>query len=176
MLFSYTIDCCSYSEGELIRDLTEAREMIEVGEPVHLYLANCCYDLGAFYYSEDNYDEAKPLILEALDIYEKLGNDEEVVNSLNALGAIYMFEENHQQAEEAFLSAFKICDRIYKEPDIDAAVNLKNLGLFYGSQKNYKKCKKWYKKALKVYQKLPDGDHSEAIEEIEQSLEMLKTC
>jgi len=142
---------------------------------VGTYLNN----LAALYYSLGDYARAEPLYKRALAIFEKALGPEHpyVATSLNNLAGLYLEDGRLKQAYEIFkrrnsplgLGRYHLIKREYKNAEMEFLRSLKRskktgelkfliasyigLGLSYEGQKDYKKAKEYFLKAIDLISK-----------------------
>ncbi|MGJ5634726.1 tetratricopeptide repeat protein, partial [Nostoc sp. CALU 1950] len=70
--------------------------------------------LAELYYYQGRYDQAKELLVEALEQRKLLLGEEHpsVVTSLNNLASLYDSQGRHDQAEPLYLQALEICQHL----------------------------------------------------------------
>ena len=118
------------------------------------YLAN-------LYYSQGRYSEAEPLLVQALELRNRLlGEDHRnVATSLNNLALLYKSQGRYSEAEPLYLQALELYKRLLGEDHRNVATSLNNLALLYDSQGRYSEAEPLYLQALELIKRLLGEDH-----------------
>lgn len=72
-----------------------------------LHIANHCTNLGVFYSKRGRFDEAEPLIFEAMGVYQDMvdGGDPRIATGMNNIAMFYMRQKKFETAEPLFKRA-----------------------------------------------------------------------
>jgi tetratricopeptide (TPR) repeat protein len=124
-------------------------------------LANSLDWLASLYDSQGRYSEAEPLLLQALDIWQRqLGDDHPcVATSLNNLAYLYNSQGRYSEAEPLFLQSLAIRQRQLGDDHLSVATSLNNLANLYDSQGRYSEAEPLYLQALEIRQRQLGDDH-----------------
>ena len=108
--------------------------------------------LATLYRSQGKYNEAEPLYLRSLSIYEKqLGeNHPNIATSLNNLAGLYKNQGKYNEAEPLYLRSLSIREKQLGEDHPHVAASLNNLALLYDSQGKYNEAESLYQRALQI--------------------------
>jgi tetratricopeptide (TPR) repeat protein len=106
--------------------------------------------LGTYYLNLNDYPSALQNYSTALNIFQALNDETNVVYLLTNIGFIYYRESKYPLAIQYCLSALKMCEKI-NNTDYTAR-NERYLGNIYLRQADYGKAEEYYSKALKTYQ------------------------
>ncbi|OUL17532.1 tetratricopeptide repeat protein, partial [Nostoc sp. 106C] len=80
----------------------------------HPDVAQSLNNLAALYNSQGRYNEAEPLLIEALAMTKRLfaADHPNVATSLNNLAALYNSQGRYSQAEPLYIDALAMCQRV----------------------------------------------------------------
>ena len=127
--------------------------IVKAGE---IGLAITYKNMGAIYRHHGNYPKALEYDLNALDLYQKIGNKNGIASLLGNIGIVYWNQENYPKAREYYLKAFDINKETGNKELM--ASNIGNIGIIYKDEGNYPKALEYYSKALSIMQDLGDMD------------------
>ncbi len=100
-------------------------------------------NIGATYYSMENYNKAEEFVLKSLEFLKK--QDREMrINAYNTLAAIYAVSNELDKAEQYFLKVYEITKEVGSKEDIET--NILNLSVFYLQLGKEKEAKEFIKK------------------------------
>ena len=127
----------------------------------HPDVAQSLNNLANLYSDTGRYQEAEPLLKEALAIRRKrLGNDHpSVAQSLNNLAVLYYETGRYQEAEPLYKEALAIYRKLFGNDHPDVARSLNNLAVLYKATGRYQEAEPLYKEALAIYRKTLGNDH-----------------
>ncbi|MFZ1025595.1 MAG: CHAT domain-containing protein, partial [Limnoraphis robusta] len=105
---------------------------------------------------QGRYSQAEPLLIQALEMYQKLLGDEhpDVANSLNSLAALYTSQGRYSQAEPLLIQALEMYQKLLGDEHPDVANSLNNLAELYSSQGRYSEAETLLIQATEMFQKL----------------------
>ena len=133
--------------------------------------ASTISNLAYLYYYQGRYDQAEPLLVQALELSKRLlGEDHpDVATSLNNLAALYKSQGRYDQAEPLYLQALELRKRLLGEDHPYVASSLNNLAYLYYSQGRYAEAEPLHLQTLELRKRLLGEDHPD----IAQSLNNL---
>ncbi|MBA2732977.1 MAG: CHAT domain-containing protein, partial [Acidobacteria bacterium] len=104
---------------------------------------------------EGKFTEARPLVLRALEIREKVSgpDDLKVAEMLENLSASYVQTGDYASAEPLELRVLKIKEKAFGPEHPQMADALRNLGVFYYDKGDYLKAEELIQKALGIFEK-----------------------
>ena len=119
-------------------------------------LALLCCDQG-------KYDQAEPLYLQAMDIYEKAWGTEhpEVATALDNLAQLYSAQGKYEQAEPLYQLALAIAEKGVGTEHTSTATIVDNLANLYRSQGKYEQAEPLYLRALTIRENVLGTEHPE---------------
>jgi tetratricopeptide (TPR) repeat protein len=119
------------------------------------------HQLALLYYSQGKYNEAKPLYLQSLSIWEKqLGeNHPDVANSLDNLALLYDSQGKYSEAEPLHLRSLSIREKQLGKNHLDVATSLNNLAGLYHSQGKYNEAEPLHLRSLSIVEKQLGENH-----------------
>jgi tetratricopeptide (TPR) repeat protein len=118
-------------------------------------------EAGYYLYEQGQYQEAEPLLTQALAIREQtLGSEHpDVATSLNHLAELYREQAKYEQAEPLYLRALTIRENNLEPASHDLATSLNNLGLLYYEQAKYTQSKQFHQRALDIRISILGSEH-----------------
>jgi CHAT domain-containing protein/Flp pilus assembly protein TadD len=118
-------------------------------------------NLAWLYDSQGRYEEAEPLILRVLDIWEsELGaNHPNTALSLNNLAGLYLDQGRYEEAEPLMLRALDIWESELGANHPNTALSLNNLALLYQSQGRYEEAEPLMLRALDIWESELGANH-----------------
>jgi CHAT domain-containing protein/Tfp pilus assembly protein PilF len=117
--------------------------------------ANRLYDQGYEAYSSRQYDKAKEFLNRALVIYQDIGAQESIGDTLNILGAVFNNLGQYQKALNLYKQALAISQaNDTKEARETSADILNNIGLIYKSRGEYYLAVEYYQQSLALQEKI----------------------
>ena len=130
----------------------------ELGQ--ELELANSLNNLALLYYSQGRYEQAEPLLVQALEMRKRILGEHhpDVANSLNNLAGLYDSQGRYEEAEPLLVQALEMRKRILGEHHPDVASSLNNLASLYDSQGRYEQAEPLYVQALEIFKRIL-GEH-----------------
>jgi tetratricopeptide (TPR) repeat protein len=134
------------------------------------------HQLALLYKSQGKYNEAEPLYLRSLSIYEKqLGEDHpHVATSLNNLALLYRNQGKYEEAELLFLRSLSIMEKQLGENHPDVAASLNNLALLYDSQGKYNEAESLYLRSLFIREKQLGENHPDVATSLNNLAELYR--
>ncbi len=108
-------------------------------------------NLGTVYLDIGEYDRAKNIFDETLLIYEIIKDTSGIANVYEKKGAIYFFESHYTLARKSYYRAYNLFVSIGKE--MEAAIELGNIGETYEMEGKYEKAIDYYKQAIVIENK-----------------------
>jgi len=148
----------------LVRDvLDEASIKIDELQDQPLIQARLMNTMGNVYSSLGLYEEAQPLLEEALQIREaELGpNDLVVAKSLNDLGGLLREKSDFEQVQEMLERALAIRESVLGPENPAVADTLRSLGKLSWSKGDYEGAKQLFVRAIEIYEKVPEHNRNE---------------
>jgi len=124
-------------------------------------LASSLNNLASLYKSQGRYEEAEPLLLQALESRRSLlgKNHSDVASSLNNLAYLYKLQGRYEEAEPLFLQALELGRSLLGENHPNMATSLNNLAGLYESQERYEEAEPLYLQALQLRRSLLGENH-----------------
>ncbi len=116
---------------------------------------------GSYLHKRGLYDEAEPLLYQALDIGKRsLGDDHpDVATRLNNLALLYKYQGRYSKAEPLFLQAIDSGKRSLGDDHPLVATYLNNLALLYKEQGRYSEAEPLYRQAIDSGKRSLGDDH-----------------
>lgn len=167
--FLFSISSISQTWSELNRQVLELNKLGEFNEAILVAekalvaaknefgvnnnsYASSLNNLAYLYENIAQYEKAKPLYIEAIEIRKKLlgENHPSYVLSLNNLAALYLNMGQYEKAEALFLQTVEITKKISGDNNLDYAISLDNLGNLYRTTGEYEKAESLNLQALKI--------------------------
>ena len=110
-------------------------------------------DLGALYGAIENYEEAKPLLTEALNYWRRRNPPApiQLARALNDLGIVERATGSFAEAQSLFDEALAIRTRILRPDDLRLAYSLNNLASVYLAKGEYAKAISLFDRAIDIY-------------------------
>ncbi len=145
---------------------------------------------AVYYVMNFDYKEGLKYFTKSLAIFESLGNNKQIVNSLNNLGRVNQFLSNYSAALENYQKALILTKTIGFDEKRANIYN--NIGNTYFLQSNYPKTLEYFQKGLEINEKLNNkneisssyigigffydsqGEYSKALKYFRKSLEINK--
>ena len=117
-------------------------------------------NLAGLYVSQGRYEEAEPLLKQALELFKSnLGeNHPDIATSLNNLAELYQIQGHDDKSELFHKKALELRKSTLGENHPDIASSLNNLGALY-IQTRYKEAEPLLKQALQMFQLTLGADH-----------------
>jgi tetratricopeptide (TPR) repeat protein len=118
-------------------------------------------EAGYYLFEQGQYQEAEPLLMQAVAIREQtLGSEHlDMATSLNHLAELYREQAKYEQAEPLYLRALAIQESHLELAPHDLATILNNLGLLYNSQAKYAQSKQFCQRALDLRMNILGPEH-----------------
>ncbi len=118
-------------------------------------------NVGSYLEKQARYDEALPLLQQALAIDEKmLGTDDaSMATSLNNLAELYTKQGKYIQAAHLHQQALMIRQKALRPDDASMATSLNNLAVLYTKQGKYIQAAHLHQQALMIRQNVLGTDH-----------------
>ncbi|WCL81344.1 CHAT domain-containing protein [Saprospira sp. CCB-QB6] len=139
------------------RALLSAKETF--GEKSIAY-ASQLNSLATYYYRLELYDEAEPLLLEALKIYKTQNiQDKRYAAALGNLGALYIELDRLHDALPLMQEAAEIEKALLGEQNIDYATSLNNIGAVYMRLGNFEKSLAAIQQSVAIIKKTKGSSH-----------------
>ena len=163
-----------------------------------IFIAKTLNNLGNLYMSQELTEKAEKLYIEALYLYRKIVEKESDINEsymatiLTNLGSLYRIQEKYQKSEDYYNEALTIRKKIEMEYDkkLKSKLNISvmnnnayiadiynNLGNLYKDRRAFKKAKKLYDMALKIYRELVEinpNAYNKYVEKILNNLDIIR--
>jgi eukaryotic-like serine/threonine-protein kinase len=114
--------------------------------------------MGRAYFSLGLYDDAEPLLRQALELRRHaLGPiDIEVAKSMNDLGELYRTRAKYSQAETLYRQALVIRQKLLGPENPETADILNHLGLLHLNQGKYAEAESYFQQAQRIWEKAQD--------------------
>jgi tetratricopeptide (TPR) repeat protein len=138
--------------------LSVARERL--GEE-HPNVAVSLSNLAGLYFEQRRYGEAKPLLRQALELWQRLPGEEspDAVASLNNLAVIYSRQGQYAEAEPLLQQALALWKRLFGEEHPKVATCLNHLALLYSEQGRYAEAVSLHWQTLELRKRLLGEEH-----------------
>jgi eukaryotic-like serine/threonine-protein kinase len=119
--------------------------------------------IGIILRSNGKYDQAKPLLEQALAVRERLfkGDDLMVAGSLFNLAEVYRAQGQYAQAEPLYTRALAIREKILGPDHSSVAQCLNSLAALYRAQGHYAQAEPLFTRALAIYERALGPDDAE---------------
>jgi tetratricopeptide (TPR) repeat protein len=115
--------------------LSRARKIYEMANGVgDSTVADCLDLLGAFYVRQNRYDEAEPVLKQAVVVRQNLADKKDLARSSSALAALYVQQEKYSDAEALLDKAMGRTIALKGKDHPDTAVLLKQLAETYQAE------------------------------------------
>ena len=126
-----------------------------------LELADSLNNLGSLYDFQGRYEEAEPLLLQALEMRKRIlgENHADVATSLNNLAGLYKSQGRYEQAEPFLVQALEMRKRIFRENHPHVATSLNNLAYLYYFQGRYEEVEPLLVQALEIFKRIFGENH-----------------
>jgi tetratricopeptide (TPR) repeat protein len=117
--------------------------------------------LALLYHEHGKYEDAEPLLKQALAIREKVLSPEhpDVANSLNNLAGLYYKQGRYEEAEPMLKRALAIMEKALGLEHPDVAISLNNLAMLYYNQGRYEEAEPMFQRALVIREKVLSPEH-----------------
>nr|WP_168710992.1 diguanylate cyclase [Ningiella ruwaisensis] len=116
--------------------------------------ADALRQLGLTYRYQSNYDRALPLVLQAKEIYQALGDKRAIAGAYNSIGVIREKQGLLEQASEAHLKALRLNQELGSDDGVASA--LYNLGDIRSAMGDHETALTYFYDALKIDEALED--------------------
>lgn len=110
--------------------------------------------LGIVFSEQSNYAMALHYDLEAIRIYEQMGDNARLARLYNNTGIVYLSQENDFKALEYLTKSIELQA---KDPGSEVGTALSNIGKIYLKQKNFDRAIEYFGKSEHVFQQFPDA-------------------
>ncbi len=119
----------------------------------HPLTESAAADLGSLYGAMENYEEAKPLLIEALNYWRRRNPPApiQLARALNDLGVVERATGSFNEAQSLFDEALAIRSRALKPDDLRLAYSLNNLASVYLAKGEYAKAISLFDRAIDLY-------------------------
>lgn len=127
----------AYTRSDMTVCLDYAKEMVQLlnRQPATDQNAARYADAAIIYLNCNVYDKALELLLKALNIFEKSGNQSSIAIIKNSMGSVYFRINNNELALKYFQEGLKDCESLIEQGDSTHFGNLhnfyNNIGLIY---------------------------------------------
>jgi len=132
--------------------------------------ANTLQNIGALYYAQGKYDQARACYQEAFKIWHKLGNTIRAGTILHDLGVIYEVEGEDERAlrnyEHALHTLRQTPNIWHTEAQMSSAYTLNKIGYWYETDGNYEKARSIYDEALGAWRDIARNGTNVATQEV----------
>ncbi|TVQ19104.1 MAG: response regulator [Bacteroidetes bacterium] len=137
-----------YTEAEKAYTLT--REALELSETLEYDLgkAHSLWLLGYYYSHRENHETTISYYTDAIKLFDKIGDQQNLANSYNTLGAVYQTKGYFQQALEKYFKTLSIYEKLDEEEGMAVAYN--NIGLIYHYFGDLPRTIEYYQKSLEL--------------------------
>jgi|SRR5579871_1141359 len=117
--------------------------------------------LASLYYNMGNFIAAEPLLVQALEINEKvLGTEHpDTMTSLNNLAVLYKTQHRYEKAEPLYIRTLEIRERALGVEHPNTALSLNNLAVLYDDQGLHEKAEPLLIRALEINEKVLGQEH-----------------
>lgn len=145
-----------YYQGELekaLRFLENALEYLDEDNTVDQQpIARTFNSLALVYHEWSNSTKALEFFGKALNIYEKINDDNGIARTYNNIGIIYEYLTDYETAIQYYNKSLTLKDSIGDK--YGAAQTLNNIGVVYNNWENYEKAIEYYDQSLNLYLEL----------------------
>ncbi len=116
---------------------------------------------GLYLIERAQYEQAEPLLQQALRIYEEVLGPEhpDTARTLNSLAILYQNQGKYEQAEPFYQRALWTRERMLGNEHLDTADTLNGLAILYQNQGKYEQAEPLYLRALWIYEQLLGPEH-----------------
>jgi tetratricopeptide (TPR) repeat protein/transcriptional regulator with XRE-family HTH domain len=121
------------------------------------------YRVGNYLRIRGQYNEAEPLLRQALSLLKKLFGPEHlsIAQHLNDLALLYNYTGQWTQAEDLFRQSLTIREKIGGSDHPDMAESLQNLVYLYCEQGRYAEAEPLFRRSVQIYEQIIGPDHPE---------------
>lgn len=114
--------------------------------------------MGGAYFSLGLYDDAEPLLRQALKLRRQARGpiDVKVAESADHLGQLYRARARYDEARALYSQALEIRQRLLGSENPATADSLNELGLLYLNQGKYAEAEPYFQRALRIWEKAQD--------------------
>ena len=116
--------------------------------------------MGKVYRQLGLYEEARPLLEDALDIRRRLDEDDpEIARFLDQLASLYVDQGNYEPAELLLRHALEIREKDRGPEHVNVAASLNNLAFLYSAMGDYERAEPLFLRALKIQKEALGDEH-----------------
>lgn len=147
------------SQALFERALTMLREL----DPGNRAVAHCLHGFAAMLVAAGRYEEAEPLLDEALDIQQTvLGKDHiEVARTLTDLCEIYCYHGEFEKAEPLYREQVRILSRAFPDGHKDLAIAMSDLATVVAARDGFSDAEQLHREAVAIEAKTSSsGEHA----------------
>jgi serine/threonine protein kinase len=149
-----------YSDAEpYLREALELRR--EIHSTPHKDLAYTLFHLGILLWNANKLDEAEPVLLEALEMYEDMGLADSVSGygeTLNAVGNVCRGTKKYAEAADAFRKCLRVLKAELGDNNPAVAIVSHNLAQVLHAERKCEEAEARFKEAIAVYRSVdPQG-------------------
>jgi tetratricopeptide (TPR) repeat protein len=139
-------------------------------------LASSLNNLALLYQSQGQYEKAEPLLVQVLEMRERLLEEEhpDVAQSLNNLAGLYRYQGCYEQAELLLKRALSIQEKVLGSEHLDIATSLNNLAGLYDSQGLYAQAEPLLERALVIREKALGSEHPDVAASLNNLAELYR--
>lgn len=146
----------AYTEISPEKSVLYAKQAIEIALKNNQFdqEARATNSIGIIHYNWGDYDIALENFQKALSIYEKIGDNEGLINTLNNIAAVYTMWKNYDEALNSNLRALKLLEETDNKFKIASAMN--NIGVLYQEMGNIANSRIYHQKSLEISKEIND--------------------
>lgn len=161
--FEYWEDC-----ARLLPHWLKIAQQTQEMEYASEALGTLLFQSGTFLRSQGRYSEAKPLLLQALALRQRILGDEHlsVAESLGNLALLYWEQGHYRKAESLCRESLTKRRHLLGNEHLSVAEGLNDLALFCWEQKRYNEAETIYMESLNLRRQLLDDEHSDVVESL----------
>lgn len=190
----WTIDSLSISEKQerirAIENLLADYESMPIDQRNNMALARLHTRLASIFEGIGSYDASLAQAEKAFKIFQQLGDQEGMANSLNQIGMIHQRQGKYESALEKYEQSLRISEELGSKEG--AAISIHQIGTIHQERDEYESALEKYEQSLKIEEELQNkegvayslhqigmihqqqGEYESALEKYEQSLKMAR--
>jgi tetratricopeptide (TPR) repeat protein len=137
----------------LLRELCTTT-LLDIRESDERLSAQALSELGNITLSQGDYQEARRLYGQSLDIFARLGDQSRRANILHQLGMIALLQGDYQEARRLYGQSLETAERLGDQSG--RATTLGQLGMIAQDQGDYQEARRLYGQSLDIFARLGD--------------------
>lgn len=150
----YSMLCFHYSMVNTDTAVMYGKKGLGLAEKLEhqVSIANVKNSLGWAYLQMNNYGNAEPLFLEALDTWKQLNRQKEQKVVMSNLGVLYMSKKDYAKSLSYLREVISLDDAMNDTGS--KAIDLYNVGRLYNMQKNYLEARKYFQQSYALHKQM----------------------